>query len=184
MQFIILRIDPSGRTLTSSHLSFVALCLEVRDFLSALPVLDSDIYFLAFGSDRQAEAATKPFSPFTCSKHDSSSTYITPTSGISAKLFSQDYLAYFLYGAMIYLGLKDWERAQFFLEVAVTCPTSNNASKIQIEAYKKLILVKLLRSGKVSVHYLQGKSGPTMLKVYSEYYLGAKKYQCTYGKDV
>lgn len=51
---------------------------------------------------------------------------------------------------MIYMGLKDWKHALFFLEVVISSPVANNASKIQVEAYKKLVLVRLLYKGHVS----------------------------------
>ena len=57
---------------------------------------------------------------------------------------------YFLYGGMIYLGLKDWQRALLFLEVVIVAPTGNAASMIQVEAYKKWVLVGLLLKGMVS----------------------------------
>lgn len=51
---------------------------------------------------------------------------------------------------MLYLGLREWERALLFLEVVIVAPTSNTASMIQVEAYKKWVLVGLLLKGKVS----------------------------------
>ena len=72
-----------------------------------------------------------------------------PSTALSGTLKYQDYLEYFLYGAMIYMGLKEWRRAQLFLESAMVAPVAHNASKIQVEAYKKWILVNLLDKGKV-----------------------------------
>lgn len=59
---------------------------------------------------------------------------------------------------MIYTGLKDWERALHFYEVAVMWPTGNKVSLIQVEAYKKRVLVGILAHGGVStpVHCLGG----------------------------
>ena len=88
--------------------------------------------------------------PYLSSKHESSSTYITPESGLSAKLDYRDHLQYFLFGAMLYMGLKEWKKALLFLEIAMTSPAINNASKIQVEAYKKWVLVSLLYKGFVS----------------------------------
>ena len=50
---------------------------------------------------------------------------------------------------MIYIGLRNWERAQSFFDIVVSCPTLNAISKIQVEAFKKLVLVTLLATGKV-----------------------------------
>ena len=51
---------------------------------------------------------------------------------------------------MLYMGLKNWARAYFFLEVVIIAPTGNTASMIQVEAYKKWVLVNLMLNGKVS----------------------------------
>ena len=61
----------------------------------------------------------------------------------------QDHLTYFLYGAMLYLGLKNWKRALLFLEIVIVSPATNTASMIQVEAYKKWVLVGLLLKGRV-----------------------------------
>ena len=89
--------------------------------------------------------------PFLCSNHHTSSTFIIPESALSAPLDHRDQLQYFLYGAMIYMGLKEWKRALFFLETVLITPVLSNASKIQAEAYKKWILVNLLYKGHVSL---------------------------------
>ena len=64
----------------------------------------------------------------------------------------RDHLEYFLYGAMLYMGLKMWERALLFLEIVIMAPTNNIASMIMVEAYKKWVLVGLLCTGGVSVY--------------------------------
>lgn len=51
---------------------------------------------------------------------------------------------------MVYMGIKDWEPAIFFLEIVVTHPTTGNVSMIQVEAYKKWVLACLLFKGQVS----------------------------------
>ena len=88
--------------------------------------------------------------PHLCSRHDSSSTYITPESGLSAKLGYRDHLLYFLYGAMILMALKKWKRALLFLEIVIMSPVVGSISKIQVDAYKKWVLVSLLYVGYVS----------------------------------
>ena len=88
--------------------------------------------------------------PHLSSHHDSSSTFITPDSGLSAKLEYRDHLLYFLYGAMIYMGLKKWKRALLFLGIVIMSPVVSNVSKIQVDAYKKWVLVSLLYKGHVS----------------------------------
>ena len=91
--------------------------------------------------------------PYLSSHHDSSSTFITPDSGLSAKLDYRDHLIYFLYGAMIFMALKKWKRALLFLEIVIMSPVVSNVSKIQVDAYKKWVLVCLLYKGHVSDSY-------------------------------
>ena len=51
---------------------------------------------------------------------------------------------------MIYTGLKDWERALHFYDIVIMSPTNGTASMIQVEAYKKRVLVGILAEGGVS----------------------------------
>lgn len=52
---------------------------------------------------------------------------------------------------MIYIGLRDWERALLFLEIVIASPNINTTSIIQVEAYKKWVLLSLLLKGHVSL---------------------------------
>lgn len=49
---------------------------------------------------------------------------------------------------MIYLAVRNLDRALYFFEVAITTP-ARAFSHIMLEAYKKYILVSLLLYGKV-----------------------------------
>lgn len=142
----ILRLDPSSSCFTSSHLIFAHLCLSARAFSSAIPVLDKDIFHFPAPFDKNSSL------PLPNSHHETSSTFITIGSGLSDKLGYKDHLKYFLYGAMLYLGVKNWERALFFLEVVIATPTNNTVSMVQVEAYKKYVLTGLLLEGRVSSH--------------------------------
>ncbi|KAI4216740.1 MAG: hypothetical protein LQ351_000688 [Letrouitia transgressa] len=137
----ILRLDPSGSCFTSSHLVFLRLCLHARAFLAAKPVLDNNIY--EFPSPGKKQSA------FLCAQHESSSAFITTEPGLSRKVEYQDALRYFLYGAMLYIGMKDWERALLFLEITLIWPISNNCSMIQVIAYRRWVLVNLIQNGRV-----------------------------------
>ena len=142
----ILRLDPSSSCLTSNHLLFVRLCLECREYRAALPVLDKDIFHLPSSPNTESLQVNPPF---LCSAHEFSSSFITSTSHLSERLDHTHHLRYFLFGAMIYTKLRNWTRALHFLEVVITCPAANTASMIQVEAYKKWILVNLLANGHV-----------------------------------
>lgn len=60
------------------------------------------------------------------------------------------YLLYYYYGGMIYLAVRNLDRALYFFEVAITTP-AHAFSHIMLEAYKKYILVSLLLHGKVNI---------------------------------
>ena len=149
----MLRVDPTCSTFTSSHLILAQLCLTSRAFAAALPVLDKDIFHFPATSSRMVEATADSRYPYLCSNHESSSTYISTISGLTGKIEYQHHLKYYLYGAMCYMGLKDWDRAVLFCEVVLTSPTSNTTSKIQVDAYKKWVLVNLLHRGRVSAFH-------------------------------
>lgn len=143
IRLAMLRLDPSTACFTSTHLIFADLCLRAKAFSAALPILENNIYYFPSISGKWSHL------PLPCSQHDISSTYITTATGLSDKLKYQDHLTYFLYGAMIYMGLRNWDRASLFLEIVVTSPTGHTASMIQVEAYKKWVLVSLLLTGRV-----------------------------------
>ncbi|KAA8581066.1 hypothetical protein FQN60_002647 [Etheostoma spectabile] len=60
---------------------------------------------------------------------------------------AKHFLCYYYYGGMIYTGLKNFERALYFYEQAITTPAMA-VSHIMLEAYKKYILVSLILHGK------------------------------------
>ena len=140
----MLRLDPSTTCFTSTHLLFAHMCLQTRAYTLALPILGNDIFHFPRHTD-------KTYQPLMCSRHATSATFITAASGISDKLNYRDHLLYFLYGAMIYMVVKDWERALHFLEIVITAPVASGASMIQVEAFKKWILAGLLSKGRVSM---------------------------------
>eukprot|EP01027_Heterolobosea_sp_BB2_P025870 GEZU01039722.1.p1 GENE.GEZU01039722.1~~GEZU01039722.1.p1 ORF type:complete len:437 (-),score=163.11 GEZU01039722.1:603-1913(-) len=59
----------------------------------------------------------------------------------------REFLLYYYYGGMIYIGLKELKKALYFFETALTIP-ANALSAIMVESYKKYILVSLLLNGK------------------------------------
>lgn len=149
----ILRLDPSSSCFTSNHLLFVRQCLEGQEYHAALPILDKDIFYFPSSPNTESMQVNPPFP---CSPHEFSSSFITTKSHLSGTLDHMHHLRYFLFGAMIYMKLRNWKRALHFLEIVITCPTANTASMIQVEAFKKWILVNLLANGKV-----RNKTPPT-----------------------
>nr|CAG4651763.1 EOG090X04TU [Triops cancriformis] len=61
---------------------------------------------------------------------------------------SKHFLLYYYYSGLIYAGLKQWERALYFFEVAVVTPALA-VSHIMLEAYKHYILVSLILHGRI-----------------------------------
>jgi hypothetical protein len=59
------------------------------------------------------------------------------------------------------MGLKRWERALEFLTFVIAAPTIGPASTIQVEAYKKWVLIGLLYYGGVSLHFRNAKAEET-----------------------
>ncbi|XP_044748612.1 COP9 signalosome complex subunit 3 [Coccinella septempunctata] len=113
-----LRLNDSQ--LTSIHADVCQLCLVAKCMKPALEFLDVDITNICV-------EVTSP----TCG------------SVFDAKYF----LLYYYYGGMIYLSLKNLDRALYFFEVAITTP-AHAVSHIMLESYKKYILVSLLLYGR------------------------------------
>lgn len=57
------------------------------------------------------------------------------------------FLLYYYYGGMIYAALKNYDRALYYFEVAISTPAMA-MSHIMLESYKKYILVSLILRGK------------------------------------
>lgn len=147
LKHAILRLDPSSSTFTSLHTTFVRLCLQSRSYLNALDILDKPIYHFPTASDKQF---IKRSQLLPCQQYESSMSFITTASGLPGKINHRSYLEYFLYGAMVYMGLRKWDAAIHFLEVVISAPTTNSVSIIMVEAYKKWVLLGLLETGKVN----------------------------------
>ncbi|TVY35705.1 COP9 signalosome complex subunit [Lachnellula subtilissima] len=139
----LLRYDPTGGMLTSKHLVLVRVALSSRQLADAVPTLDKPILYFP--------TPQKPLkSKLLCNMSNSPNVYITSDGGFSRKLKSWEVLEYFLYRGMIYMGARNWKKAHQSLEDAFTFPTKEGVvSKIQIDAYKKWVLVGLLLKGKL-----------------------------------
>jgi COP9 signalosome complex subunit 3 len=140
----ILRLDPTSSTLTTNHVIFLRHCLEAKCFRDALPIIDRDILEFAPHSRPQNVLISTLSLP--------SSSYIYIQSGLTEKLTYRSHLEYHLFAALIYIGLKNWERALQFLTFVIAAPTVGSASTIQVEAYKKWVIVGLIHRGEVSFY--------------------------------
>jgi len=140
----ILRLQPAGNLLTSLHLNLAQLTLESRAYSLPVEVLDRDILYFPGSS-----SGPKP--RYLCDLSIPPTSYITANTQLTQKLKSHEVLEYFLLTGMIFIGLREWEKARVWLENAITYPLRGDAptSRIMVEAYKKWVLVGLLIEGKM-----------------------------------
>ncbi|KAJ9223049.1 hypothetical protein DTO169C6_4523 [Paecilomyces variotii] len=143
----ILRLDPSGSTFTSNHVILSRLCLRGKAYAAARPVIDKDICHFPAPSHPAFKRVYQQDLSAELQDQDSLATYITYASGLTAKLTYRDYLEYFLYCSMIYIGLKKWGRALHFLNLVISAPSVGTVSMVMVEAYKKWVIVSLLEKG-------------------------------------
>ncbi|KAK5115581.1 hypothetical protein LTR62_001240 [Meristemomyces frigidus] len=139
----LLRLDPTAGTFTSMHLLLVRACLQASMPSLALPILDKDIY--AYPAESQKNVPEDLLSE----DLELSNSFITAKSAFSHKLKSDFILEYYLHGAQVYIGLRNYDRARLFLEYILLTPTIQHAtSMLQVEAYQKWAMVGLLAQGK------------------------------------
>jgi COP9 signalosome complex subunit 3 len=77
-------------------------------------------------------------------------------------LHYNDNLIYHYAGGMTFAALKRWNEAEEFFEICVSSPAQVPAA-IQLEAYKKLILVQLISRGTVGILLFDTSSALTVL---------------------
>jgi COP9 signalosome complex subunit 3 len=139
----LLRLDPSAATFTTLHLRFVRQCLSAGTPSQALPILDQNIF--AYPQTLPKNVPTEPFT----ADYDLSNAFITSESGFTEKVKAEHVLEYYLLGAHVYIGTRNYQRARLFLEHVMLHPTQHHtASSLQVEAYKKWLLIGLLSEGK------------------------------------
>ncbi|RPA93717.1 hypothetical protein L873DRAFT_1815426 [Choiromyces venosus 120613-1] len=117
----ILRFNPTKFSFL--HPLFLRLCLEAKCYRDAAAIVDIDIVEFPISAGKVTENSR------------------------AREITYQDVLTYFLYAGMIYMGIKEWRRAADYLTYAIVAP-GTACSQIQIDAYKKYILVGLLLDGK------------------------------------
>ncbi|KAJ4383205.1 hypothetical protein N0V86_001249 [Didymella sp. IMI 355093] len=141
----MIRLDPTTGTFTSTHVDFVRLCVETRSYAAAEPILDNYIHSLP----SQIPAAVREGSEYSVVAADvaRSGEFIHKSSGHSDKVTFVDVQEYYVLGAMAYLGLRQFAKAQHFLEHVLIMPSANVANGLMLEAYKKWVLLNCLVSG-------------------------------------
>lgn len=139
----LLRLDPDGTMLTSTHLSLVNLALESRNFQGVPAVISRPVLY--FPGKLNPSRIT-----LLCNLGLPSHAYITQTAGFTRQLKSIEILEYFYYSGCVLIALRQWDKAVEILEDAICYPCKDNAtSKVMVMAYKKWILATLLWKGKL-----------------------------------
>ena len=139
----MVRLDPTLSVFTSVHLQFFRLCMETRSYQYAISVLNNSALSFPLGAIQGIEQ------PLPSSTKLHSSEYITTQSELSDKIVPADVQEYYVLGAMAYVGVENYARAQILLEHVLVSPTNNIATGLMLEAYRKWVLVSLLTVGKV-----------------------------------
>ncbi|KAJ2985371.1 hypothetical protein NUW58_g5568 [Xylaria curta] len=140
----ILKLDPSGTMLTSSHLLLASLAYNTDNIQPALPVIDKDIVFYPGMANHEN-------AQYQCDPGLSSASYISRGTGLTKVLKSSMVLEYDLVCGMTYCARQEWDKARAAFERVVTFPTKDGGcSKIMVDGFKKWILVSLLSQGKHS----------------------------------
>ncbi|OAP65465.1 hypothetical protein AYL99_01437 [Fonsecaea erecta] len=139
---VILRLDATSSCLTSTHRTFLRLCLLSQAYAEAARILDHPIYHIP--SLRQDLRSNRCL----CSNSDQPWSFLSPVTGLSQPITSRTYLEYYLMGGMCYMALGRYKDAMFFLEVVFTAPAVQNvASLLMVDAYKKWLFLGLLLTG-------------------------------------
>ncbi|PYH79608.1 COP9 signalosome complex subunit 3 [Aspergillus uvarum CBS 121591] len=141
----IMRLDQNVCEFSSLHARFLRLCLLSQSYSYALPVLDRHISSI----HTNLEQPSRGGNGYLLASNSGANDCIAEAPGISPRLTHKDVAQYYLYGAMIYMALKEWDKALHWLSVVISLPVVNSVSKIMIEAFKKWVLVGLLRHGKL-----------------------------------
>ncbi|KAI0445334.1 hypothetical protein F4803DRAFT_508320 [Xylaria telfairii] len=140
----ILKLDPTGSMLTSSHLLLVRLAYHTSNLEPALCVIDKDIVFYPGMANHEN-------TQHLCDLALTPPSYISKSTGLTALMKNSMVLEYDLVCGLIYCSRREWGNARSAFERVITFPTKDGGcSKIMVEAFKKWILVSLLSEGKHS----------------------------------
>ena len=127
--------------------------METRSYQYATLILDHGALSFPIGATQGIEQ------PLPSSTKLHSSEFITLQSELSDKIVVADVQEYFLLGAMAYVGVENYARAQMLLEHILVSPTNNTATGLMLEAYEKWVLVSLLTVGKVWHSFIEAFGG-------------------------
>ncbi|KAF4950902.1 hypothetical protein FGADI_7876 [Fusarium gaditjirri] len=138
----ILRLDPTGSMFTSTHLTVIKIAYSTSWIEPALKVLDCDLTFYP-GMAGQKDAK------LLCDSNLHPASFISVDTGLTGDVKSSAILEYNHLAAQCYMSRRDWAKAYRALERVITHPLKDKGiSKVMDEAYKRWLLVGLLKDGK------------------------------------
>ncbi|KAI1009251.1 hypothetical protein LB504_003414 [Fusarium proliferatum] len=138
----ILRLDPTGSMFTSTHLTLAKIAYSTSWIEPALKVLDCDLTFYP-GMAGQKDAK------LLCDSSLHPASFISVDTGLTGDVKSSAVLEYNHLAAQCYMSRRNWTKAYRALERVLTHPAKDKGvSKVMDEAYKRWLLVGLLKDGK------------------------------------
>lgn len=139
----ILRIDPTGGMLTSTHTQMAKLAYTANTIDAALRIIDMSIVFYP---NMANWVEPDPLCDLTLSP----ASYIHKETGLTLNLKTAAVLEYDLLCGLMWCSKRNWAKAHAAFERVITFPTRDGGtSKIMVDAYKKWVLVSLLHKGKL-----------------------------------
>lgn len=142
LHHVIPRLDDTSSTLTSTHRTFLRICLLAHAYSQAIDILERPIYHVPLSQNDPQISANL------CSASQPGWKYLSTATGLTQPVTSRTFMEYYLLGGLCYMAIGQYREALFFFEIVVSTPTVPNvASLIMIEAYKKWLLVGLLLDG-------------------------------------
>lgn len=138
----LLRLDPTGSMFTSTHLALVKIAYHTGWIEPALKVLDCDTTFFP---GMVGPKDTR----YLCDSSLHPSTFISVDTYLTDSVKSSTILEYYHLSANCYMTQQNWTKAHRALEHVITYPSKDKGvAKIMDEAYKRWLLVGLLKDGK------------------------------------
>ncbi|KAI1762024.1 hypothetical protein GGR53DRAFT_503176 [Hypoxylon sp. FL1150] len=139
----ILRLDPTGSMLTTSHIHLAKLAYNTNTIEPALQVIEKNIVFFPGMAN-----STEP--KYLCDPALPPPAYISKDSGLTGTIKPANVMEYDLLCGLMYCSQREWAEAYVAFERVVTFPSrEGGVSKLMVEAYKKWVLAGLLSRGKL-----------------------------------
>lgn len=141
MATALLRLDPSGSVLTTTHCLFANMVYTTGCIEQARPVLEKTIIFYPEPTSQAKRLCDESLPP---------TSYITKSTGLTGDLTSSHVLEYDMVRALVFIQERRWAPALDALERCVAFPTDDaTVSTIMLQAFYKWTLVSLILHGRI-----------------------------------